>query len=112
MPKGEKMPHVGERLYQARLRNAHRVAHRMIAMQQEGYLLFDIDNEVYSPVVIDAKTGSVYFEHCDQQGVLRYIIFEADPSLDNGAFTSVKDFNQEMSAIRAIHPRDIKFLRL
>lgn len=94
--------------FAARHANAVRIADKVAALIADGYRVFD---ELGDQVLGAGKRddGDVVFTQKESGNVAMFI---ADPSLDNGAMDSIREFNRFFDGWSFFHPKDVKALRV
>ena len=97
--------------YEARWRNAKRIAERIIDLQNKGWLIFNNQNEIVGKVQItEEQWGEVSIvENCDH---CRDYWFMNDKHYDEGLYTPIKQFNTKFKDWKCVDPKNIVPLTL
>lgn len=84
-------------IHRARWENAQRFGNKVQTLLNNGYLVFDSDGELVKKIIVD---DSGVYQGLDSG--CKAIIFLNDTDLDNGMYTTIKDFNDEYSTWTAV----------
>ena len=98
-------------IYEARWRNAKRIAERIIEMQEKGWLVFDENNFIIGKVEIIKDCFSIECIIETKDSIVDYW-FENDIGADEGLYTTISDFNKRFKDWKCIDPKKIVSLTL
>jgi len=92
--------------YTARRDYIAKIGNKLIKYLNEGYLIFDEDNELIKNVKLTGFSESSHGLNID-----KVIYYDYNPNLDNGYYTSIKEFKKTFGKFKIIHPKHIKRLK-
>ncbi len=102
---------VPRHIYEARLRNAHRVWQAFQVMRADGMLIFDENGELVAGEFKIDEEGSCVISYESARGGVHMLYFAAEPTLDNGAFETIEQFTSQFDAWTFIYPSQRRALR-
>jgi hypothetical protein len=91
-------------IYEARWKNALKIADRINNMIFNGYKVFNKDGDVQEAFIIEDNKIKQY----DSFTGVMLGWFENDPDLDNGSNTPIKEYSAYFKDWTAVHPKYIK----
>lgn len=95
-------------IYEARWQNALRIANKINSFIDEGYLVFNDDNEIITGRFRITDKEIVLAPDKDSRCVYGYFMNNKD--WDEGIYTPIKEYNEPFKKWKFVHPKDIKRL--
>ena len=96
------------KMLESRKNNAIRIAKEINNYLNQGYLVFNEDNEIVARNFEITEEG-VLLPISDKSKII-YCSF--DENLDNGLYTPIKEYNTQFKKWKIVHPKYIKTLKI
>ena len=94
-------------IFKARHNNAVRIAEKINALIDAGHVIFDEKGELLTGRFVIDEDGDVLHAVSDRCNIGYYM---TDTDLDNGAHTTIADYNAQFADWTFIHPKHKKTL--
>jgi hypothetical protein len=96
-------------IYKARHNNAIRIAEKVNALVDNGYLIFDDQGErLVGRFVFEDEERNVFFAYEDSSCKIIYFLNDLD--FDNGIYDTVAEYNEQFADWSFVHPKHMKQL--
>lgn len=96
-------------IYEARWNNALRIAIKINSYIDQGYLVFNDENEIITGKFRITDKEIVLIPDQTKQNCV-YGYFLKDRDWDEGMYTTIKEYNEPFSKWTFVHPKNIKRL--
>lgn len=96
-------------IYDARWQNALKIANKINLYLEQGYLVFNDDNEIITGRFRITEDEITLLPEKDKNSCV-YGYFLKDKEWDEGMHTTIKEYNEPFKKWRFVHPKDIKRL--